>query len=289
MRPASLRSSPGARWKVIDLRPRPFSQRGYFYSPPRQPPAPGPAPWKVWEAVLVVALFAGSQLAVSLGASTLLSAHLPPHLSQQEVERQLLRVVLPLVIVVSHAVGWLGVYWLLVRRHRLPLLAGLRLQGLRRFRVVRVFLAGMSLQVVGVSVGLFFPPPDDVSNPMLRFIAYGRWAVALLFVMAVIMAPFLEEAMFRGLLYPALRRRLSFVPAALLVTALFAGLHLMQTGGYLPAVVAIALVGYLLAWLREVSGSLWPSVIFHMGFNFTALLPVLLLGHRMAEGMPGAL
>ena len=47
------------------------------------------------------------------------------------------------------------------------------------------------------------------------------WAVALLFLMAVIMAPLLEEALFRGVLLPALRRRLRFVPAALLVTVLF--------------------------------------------------------------------
>lgn len=274
---------------MTESRPEPHSQRGYFYSPSRRPPAPSIPAWKVWEAVLVVALFAGSQLAVSLAASTVLGMELPPGLSQDEAERQMLRVVLPLVILVSHAVGWLGVYWVLVRRHRTPLLAGLRLQGLRRFRVGRVFLAGMSLQVVGVLTGLMFPPPEDLNNPMLRFIAYGRWAVALLFLMAVIMAPFLEEAMFRGLLYPALRKRMSFVPAALLVTALFAGMHFMQTGGYLPAIVAIALVGYMLAWLREASGSLWPSVIFHMGFNFTALLPVLLLGHRMVDRLPGAL
>jgi hypothetical protein len=274
---------------VIEHGPRLLSQRGYFYSPSRLPPALPDAPWKVWEALLAVVLFAASQPLVSLAASWLLSRGLSPELSVQQMERELFKVVLPLVIAVSHAVGWLAVYWLLARRHRLPLLAGLRLQGLRRFRVARVFLAGMSLQLVGVLLGLLFPPPEDLANPMLRFITYGRWAVALLFVMAVIMAPFLEEALFRGILLPALRRRLPFVPAALLVTVLFAGLHAVQTGGYLPALAAIAVTGYLLAWLREASDSLWPPVIFHMGFNFTALLPVLLLGQRMAENFPAAL
>ncbi|HKJ00742.1 MAG TPA: CPBP family intramembrane glutamic endopeptidase [bacterium] len=265
----------------------PPGQRGYFYTPPRPGAVRPYPPWRVWEALLVVALFAVSQPLVSLGASALMSYVLPASMSMDEAERQMFKVVLPLVIGVSHALGWLGVYWLLVRRHRMRFLAGLRLQGLRRFRVVRVFVAGMSLQLVSVLLAMFFPPPEGLSNPMLRFVAYGPWAVAALFLMAVIMAPFLEEALFRGVLLPALRRRMGFVPAALLVTALFTALHGVQTGGYLPAMAAIAIVGYLLAWLREASGSLWPSVLFHMGFNFTALLPILLLGHRISESFPG--
>jgi membrane protease YdiL (CAAX protease family) len=57
----------------------------------------------------------------------------------------------------------------------------------------------------------------------------------------------------------------------------------VQTGGYWPALVVIFLCGWVLAWLREASASLWPSILFHMGFNFTALLPVLLLGQRLVE------
>jgi CAAX protease family protein len=272
---------------VSDDRFRPLHQRGYFYTPSRLALGRPYPPWRVWEALLVVALFAASQPLVSLAASSLLSAGLPAGISPEAAEQRMLKVVLPLVILVSHAVGWSALAWLLVRRYRIGLLAGLRLQGLRRFRIVRVFVAGMSLQVVSVVLGFLFPPPEPFVNPMLRFVAFGPWAVALLFVMAGIMAPFLEEALFRGVLLPALRNRMGFVPAALLVTALFTGLHAVQTGGYVPALAAIAIVGYLLAWLREASGSLWPSVLFHMGFNFTALLPVLLLGHKIAETFPG--
>lgn len=276
------------RCKVSETPSRLTNQRGYFYSPGRVTPPPFP-PWKVWEALAVVLLFSVSQPLASLAVSGALSTGLPEGLSMEQVEYELFRIVLPLVIAISHGLGWLGVWWLLSRRHRMGLLRGLRLQDLSRFRTVRVFVAGMSLQVVSVLLAALLPPPEELSNPMLRFIAYGRWAVAVLFVMAVIMAPFLEEALFRGILLPALRRRMSFVPAAVLVTVLFTALHGLQTSGYLPAMAAIALVGYLLAWLREASGSLWPPVIFHMGFNFTALLPVLLLGGRLPEGFPGAM
>lgn len=229
----------------------------------------------------MVGLFAASQPLASLIASAALGAGLPPGLNREEAEGELLKYVLPLVILVSHGVGWSALYYLIARRHHLPLGDGLTLHGLRRLRVVRIFGAGMALQVLGVIAALLVPPPEDFDNPVLRFIAYGGWAVALLFLMAVIMAPLLEEALFRGVLLPALRRRLRFVPAALLVTVLFTALHAVQTSGYWPALLVIALVGYLLAYLREASGSLWPPILFHMGFNFTALLPVLLLGDEL--------
>lgn len=273
--------------KVSDPYARLGNQHGYFYSPRTTAGPPPFPPWRVWEALAVVLLFSLSQPLASLAVSAWLSAGLPEGLTMDQVERELFRIVLPLVIAISHGLGWAGVWWVLVRRHRVGMLRGLRLVELWRFRLVRVFVAGMSLQIVSVLLGTLLPPPEEFSNPMLRFVGYGRWAVAVLFLMAVIMAPFLEEALFRGILLPALRRHLAFVPAAVLVTVLFTGLHAVQTGGYVPAMVAIGIVGYLLAWLREASGSLWPPVIFHMGFNFTALLPVLLLGGRLPEVVPG--
>jgi len=86
----------------------------------------------------------------------------------------------------------------------------------------------------------------------------------------------LEEVLFRGLLFPAMRRRCRFLTAAMLVTLLFAALHAFQTGTYWPALTGIFLCGWLLAWLRERHGALWPPVAFHIGFNFTAFIPIFL-------------
>ncbi|NIP72687.1 MAG: CPBP family intramembrane metalloprotease [Gammaproteobacteria bacterium] len=176
---------------------------------------------------------------------------------------------------------------LIARRHGMAFVAGLRLGSLRRFRIARIFGAGMALQVVGVLLAALMPPPEELASPMMRFLSFGRWAVLLLFVLAVVLAPLLEESLFRGVLLPALRKHMAFQPAALLVTVLFAALHGVQTGGYVPALVVIALAGYVMAYLREASGALWPPILFHMGFNFTALLPVVLLGERVPEGYPG--
>ena len=91
---------------MIEHDSRLVGQRGYFYSPSRLPPARPSPPWKVWEALVVVALFAVSHPVVSLAASWMMSRGLSPGLSVQQMEHELFKIVLPLVIVVSHGVGW---------------------------------------------------------------------------------------------------------------------------------------------------------------------------------------
>ena len=125
------------------------------------------------------------------------------------------------------------------------------------------------------------PPPEDKEFLFDLFLRGGGWSIAFFFVLAVGMAPVLEEMLFRGLLLPALMRRLGFFRSALLVTVLFTALHAFQTGLYWPALTSIFLCGWMLAWLRVRHGALWPSIAFHIGFNLTAFLPVLLFGQHL--------
>ncbi len=253
----------------------------------RRPGSAGEVPWRVRDALLVVAVFALSQPLISLGIAKLLDPQLPPPPAGLTREAQLLAYLVPGVIVLSHLLGWALVWWLLTRRYALGLIDGLRLHRRGLGRLAGVFLGGMALQVVGAVLASFTPPPPSWESPVLRFLATGAWAAPVLFVLAVLAAPLMEEALFRGLLLPALRRRWSFLVSALVVTALFAGLHTWQTAGYWPAMGVIALCGFALAWLRERTGSLWPPIAFHMGFNFTSMLPVLVLGDRIFEEMEG--
>lgn len=260
---------------------------------------PGPSgtaypPWRIWEALLVVALFALSQPLISLLASLLLRTWLGGELSGAALERHLIAVVLPMVVVLSHGVGWASLYYLILRRHHARFVPALRLHlhrlpGRPQLRLGRVLAAGMGLQVMGVLLAALVGPPVGLENPILRFIANGRWTVPLLFLMAVVMAPLLEECLFRGVLYPALRRRMGFVPAAVWVTVLFTALHLFQTDGFWVGLLAIAAAGYLMAWLRERNDSLWPSIVFHLGFNLTAVLPLVFLPEHLPPGWPGLL
>lgn len=92
-------------------------------------------------------------------------------------------------------------------------------------------------------------------------------AVAAVLLIAGL-APLAEELFFRGMLFGGLRRYLPFLPAALLSAALFGSLHLTTGASSVPP---LALFGFLLAWVYERTGSIWPAVILHALNNSLAL------------------
>ena len=104
--------------------------------------------------------------------------------------------------------------------------------------------------------------------------------LASLLFMAAVVAPFWEEIMFRGLLFPALGRALGGralnapVAAALLSSLLFAALHPQGPGGWL-GLMAFAVCSCVLA-VR--TGSLVPSIAMHAVHNATLLLLATLVG-----------
>lgn len=81
-------------------------------------------------------------------------------------------------------------------------------------------------------------------------------------------APVAEEMFFRGMFFGGLRVRLPFLPAALISGALFGSLHLTTGASSVPPLI---LFGFLLAWVYERTGSIWPAIILHALNNSLAL------------------
>lgn len=93
-----------------------------------------------------------------------------------------------------------------------------------------------------------------------------------LYFLACVMAPVLEETMFRGALYHHLRRRLGWAPAALIVAFLFAAIH-PQGWTFIPVLGALA---FNFAMIRDWRGSLIASITAHATQNFITLTFALL-------------
>ncbi|NJN70544.1 MAG: CPBP family intramembrane metalloprotease, partial [Nitrospira sp.] len=89
----------------------------------------------------------------------------------------------------------------------------------------------------------------------------------------VIFAPIFEEIAFRGLLYATLRRRLAFVPAAIISTSIFALAH----GYSLIGFISVFWSGFLWAWIYERTGSLIPGMAAHAMNNLLVCLTVMAL------------
>lgn len=91
-----------------------------------------------------------------------------------------------------------------------------------------------------------------------------RYAIAFL---AVFTAPFVEEFLYRGVLFAALQRITGAVAAGLVTLGLFTLIHVPQ---YWPNLGVLAAVGFLsvaLTIVRVKTGRLLPCIVIHFVFN----------------------
>ncbi len=104
-------------------------------------------------------------------------------------------------------------------------------------------------------------------------------AIVLLVLLAVVMAPIIEEIIFRGCLYRFLKSQTTLLPAQILSGAFFALVH-----GNLLSFVPLVLVGVLLARIYEASGNILTAMFFHAAFNGFSLLMLFLVNTSTVTG-----
>ncbi|MBX3012406.1 MAG: CPBP family intramembrane metalloprotease [Caldilineaceae bacterium] len=151
--------------------------------------------------------------------------------------------------------------------------------GLRPFSSWWVFLAPFItfVELLGMSlVNLVFVLPftgGEFENPQIEALTGGsalsNQDFFLLLILIAVIAPIAEELFFRGMLYALLRERWS-APIAILANGfLFAFIH------FIPLLIpGLFLVGIVLAWVRERSGSLIPCMLVHALQNGIVLVGI---------------
>lgn len=93
---------------------------------------------------------------------------------------------------------------------------------------------------------------------------YTRVATALV---AVATAPLIEEVIYRGVLYPAVEKVTGMVFAIILVSLLFAGVHVWQYKDNVAVIIVITALSFTLTAARALTGKLLPAFIIHLVFN----------------------
>jgi membrane protease YdiL (CAAX protease family) len=97
-------------------------------------------------------------------------------------------------------------------------------------------------------------------------------AIGLLVIFAIVLAPIVEEIIFRACIYRFLKGQMSLLLAQLLSATLFALVH-----ANLLSFAPLLLVGILLARNYERSGNLLIPILFHAFFNAFSLTMLLLI------------
>lgn len=90
---------------------------------------------------------------------------------------------------------------------------------------------------------------------------------AIDFLAVVLMAPLVEELLFRGVIYDAL---CAFVPAGAAVV--FQAMLFGSTHGTLLWILYSTLIGGVLGYVRKHTDSLWPCILMHSAFNGSSYL-----------------
>jgi membrane protease YdiL (CAAX protease family) len=108
---------------------------------------------------------------------------------------------------------------------------------------------------------------------MLRASDVARYMVAAL---AVLTAPFVEELIYRGMLYSGLRSRLPVAPSVLIVGAIFTLVHVQQYWGAWASLVGLTTLSFILTAIRAYTKSLLPCVVVHLVFNMIGATSILL-------------
>lgn len=138
-------------------------------------------------------------------------------------------------------------------------------------------LGGFVLQfaaalVVYPIIQLFVDDPD--TQQQVAQVAEGTSDTAgrlVLVLMFVVVAPLIEELIFRGVLLSWLAQRMTIGWAVVLSAAVFAAVHLTDPEAVL-AVPGLFIIGLGLGWAAQRYGSLSVPILLHAGVNLTATI-----------------
>jgi membrane protease YdiL (CAAX protease family) len=149
-----------------------------------------------------------------------------------------------------------------VRKYNFREMLGWRTGGWRMWAGFGGMLAiffGISILVAQVS------PEQD--NDLLKILRSSREAVYLVAFIATFTAPFVEEVVYRGVLYSAFQRSIGVPGAFVLTTFLFAVVHVPQYWPSYSTIFLLTLLSLILTAIRVKTNNLLPCIIFHTIFN----------------------
>ena len=127
------------------------------------------------------------------------------------------------------------------------------------------FLAGGAVLAVVVSfVGGFLNSKEALP---IEELLKARVSILLFGILGVLVAPLVEETIFRGFLYPVIARRLGIAAGVAITGTLFGLMHAAQLWGGWGQIALLILVGVVLTWVRARTGTVAASYFVHLGYN----------------------
>ena len=126
-------------------------------------------------------------------------------------------------------------------------------------------LLAVVLFVVGSTIAKVLG--GDKQTPLEQIINSSLTARYLISFFAVATAPFVEEFVYRGVLFAPLQKLFGATAAVVVVLVIFTGIHVPQYWPNAGVIAAVFLLSAALTILRAKTGRLLPCVVVHFVFN----------------------
>jgi len=176
---------------------------------------------------------------------------------------------IPLVVLVAAltSANMLLVSWYFVcRKYRVDAVKGFALHRPNRRVLIWSVLLGLTMSAVGGQLLYTYGAGESTFLDKLASTPIGF----VLATIGLVLAAPIEEACFRGFIFPVLRTRIGPVRAILFVSIVFALLHASGHSQDLIAVPMVFVAGAVFAYQRHVHESLVPPIVTHLSLNATA-------------------
>ncbi len=177
--------------------------------------------------------------------------------------------ILPLTIeLLSYGLVLAFLYFLVVAYHRRPFWPSLSWRKPTARQALGYSLAGF-LMAVGVQLApTLLPDKQDFPLEKMFTSPLAAYSVA---AFAILVAPFMEELVFRGVLFAVFERRVNLLFAIATTAVLFGAVHVPEYHGAWNHVLLLFVVGGIFSLTRGLTGSLTPSVILHVAYNLSLM------------------
>lgn len=134
-------------------------------------------------------------------------------------------------------------------------------------------IATVAIVISTTLVSLFFTniTNSEAQNPYMDL---SEERIKILILLAVFIAPVVEEVFFRGFMQPAMIKKFGAI-SGIFITALFFGFSHTQYLDYGLALFAVTTIGLILGITKYYTGSIMPGVFAHLFNNMLAVMNLL--------------
>jgi len=167
-------------------------------------------------------------------------------------------------------------------RHRMSLSQAIQWKLPGRRLAINALMIGAALAMVSDIGEIVFHRWIPDSLPITEYFK-DRPSALLLAAFGILVAPLMEELLFRGFLYPALARWTGSFISIVVTASAFTLLHGAQLGYSWAPLLLIFIVGVALTVTRVVTRSVATCVIVHMTYNFALLFQTYIVTHGFRQ------